>query len=96
MNNDGQLAEPLVRLNDEQEPELISKPREGGFIREGGPAAEGDASNNNNNLSADTFTCEQCNEQFNDMIQFSHHLDFHEVQDNVARRTRNNNNVGAH
>ena len=58
MNIDGQLADPLAPPNEQHEPEYISKPREGGVIREGGPAAEGDASNNDNNLSDETFTCE--------------------------------------
>ena len=91
MNNNGQLAEPLAPYIEQQDSELKIKPQEGGVIREGGPAAEGDASINNNNFSGETFTCEQCNEQFSDMIQFSHHLDFHEVQDNVSRRSNNRN-----
>ena len=62
MNNNGQLAEPLARPNEQQELELMSKQQEGGVIREGGPVAEGNASINNNNLCDETFTCEQCNE----------------------------------
>ena len=57
MNNDGQLADPLAPI-EQQQPELINKPQEGGIIREGGPAPEGNANSNHNNAPSDTFTCE--------------------------------------